>query len=45
MEKKPEAEKIKTAYVYLTVKEKKSIEKKFGDITKAVREIVLPKCA
>ena len=45
MEKKPEADKIKTAYVYLTIKEKKSIEKKFGKITTAIRKLVLPQCA
>lgn len=42
--KKPENKKVKVAFVYVTTGEKKKIDSKYGNITKAIRSEVLPKC-
>lgn len=42
--KKPADEKVISIGVYLTIAEKKRIEKKYKNITTAVRQAVLPLC-
>ena len=37
-------DKVNTYYVYITERQKKGIDKKFGTLTKAVRDKVLPEC-
>lgn len=42
--KKSDSDKVKTEYVYIKKADKKKIEAKFGDLTKALTEGVLPEC-
>ena len=42
--KKSDSDKVKTEYVYIRKSDKKKIEAKFGDLTKALTEGVLPEC-
>lgn len=42
---KKEADKVKIMQAYLTEREQKAIAKKFGNLTKAARERLLPECA
>jgi hypothetical protein len=42
--KKTEEEKVKPAFAYITGPEQARINKKYGNITQAVRLEILPKC-
>lgn len=42
--KKKEADKVKIMQAYLTKTEQEAIRRKFGNLTKAARELVLPEC-
>lgn len=41
---KARGEKVKVDYVYMKGSDIKKIEKKHGNLTKALRDVVLPEC-